>query len=154
MSTWADFARAIISNFAKGSWKMENTKLNISMTDNDQITFENILNTTLESNFSSVMLTDSADGYAIKYVNPAFTELTGYTQDEVIGKDPGLLQGPKTDRSLLGQLREKIDKGDTFHGKTVNYRKDGSEFMMEWKIYPIKNSKQETTYFLAVQRAA
>ena len=133
---------------------MKESKLHFNMADKDNVTFENLLNTALESNFSSIMLTDSADGYAIKYVNPAFTKLTGYTQDEVLGKDPGLLQGPKTDRGLLGQLREKIGSGDTFHGKTVNYRKDGSEFMMEWKIYPIKNSKEKTTYFLAVQRAA
>jgi len=133
---------------------MKESKLHLNMADKDNVTFGNLLNTALESNFSSIMLTDSADGYAIQYVNPAFTELTGYTQDEVLGKDPGLLQGPKTDRGLLGQLREKIDSGDTFHGKTVNYRKDGSEFMMEWKIYPIKNSKEKTTYFLAVQRAA
>ena len=74
--------------------------------------------------------------------------------EEVLGKDPSLLQGPKTDRSLLTQLREKLNNGNTFHGKTINYRKDGSEFMMEWKIYPIKNASHETTFFMAVQRAA
>ncbi len=113
----------------------------------------NSLKTALDSNFSSVMLTRADEGYPILYVNPAFTELTGYSYDEVVGKDPGILQGPKTDRKLLGQLRETLKGGNTFHGKTVNYRKDGSEFIMEWKIFPIDNSEKRTTHFLAVQRA-
>lgn len=133
---------------------MQSTKLEANWSDNDRVTLENILNITLDSNFSSVMLTGADDGYPIKYVNPAFTELTGNSVDEVIGKDPGLLHGPKTDRSLLKQLREKLDGGDPFHGKTVNYRKDGSEFIMEWKIYQINNYENETSHYLAVQRAA
>jgi len=63
------------------------------------------------------------------------------------------LQGPKTDQKLLGELREKLESGDKFHGKTVNYRKDGSEFIMEWKIFPISNSEKRTTHFLAFQHA-
>jgi PAS domain S-box-containing protein len=133
---------------------MNNNTIKNSMVETDQTALENILNIAVDSSFSSVMLTGVDDGYKSKYVNPAFTELTGYTSDEVIGKDPGLLQGPKTDRHLIRQLREKLDNGDSFHGKTVNYRKDGSEFMMEWKIYPINNSEDQTTCFLAVQRAA
>jgi PAS domain S-box-containing protein len=61
------------------------------------------------------MLTRADAGYPILYVNPAFTELTGYCYDEVVGKDPGILQGPKTDRKLLGQLRETIESEKTFH---------------------------------------
>lgn len=133
---------------------MQSKKVKIDWAENDRITLENILTIALDSNFSSVMLTRAADGYPIEYVNPAFTDLTGYAPDEVIGKGPGLLQGPKTDRDLLNLLREKLDSGDTFHGKTVNYRKDGTEFMMEWKIYPISNSDNKTTHFLAVQRSA
>ena len=131
---------------------MKNRKLNLN--DSDKDTFDNLLNVALESNFSSLMLTSATNGYTIKYVNPAFTELTGYSPEEVLGKDPSLLQGPKTDRHLLNQLREKLENGDTFHGKTINYRKDGTEFTMEWKIYPIKDSRKDITYFLAVQRHA
>jgi PAS domain S-box-containing protein len=39
-----------------------------------------------------------------------------------------------------------------FHGQAINYRKDGSEFMMEWKIAPIRNEKDEITHYLAIQR--
>ena len=133
---------------------MSTKKLNLDTTKNDKIAFENLLNVALESNFSSVMLTSANNGYSIKYVNPAFTDLTGYSYDEVVGKDPGLLQGPKTDRNLLDRLREDLNSGQVFHGKTINYRKDGSEFTMEWKIYPIVNADDETAFFLAVQRQA
>lgn len=133
---------------------MKSNKTNMNWDDSDRDTIEALLTVALDSNFSSLMLTGAADGYPIKYVNPAFTELTGYTAEEVIGKNPGLLQGPKTDRDLLKELRDKIDGGQAFHGRTVNYRKDGSEFTMEWKVYPINNAKNETTHYLAVQRAA
>jgi PAS domain S-box-containing protein len=131
---------------------MKNNKFNLKKIGDDATLIENILRTALDSNFSSVMLTRADDGYPILYVNPAFSDLTGYSYDEVIGKDPGILQGPKTDRKLLGHLRETLEREDTFHGKTVNYRKDGSEFIMEWKIFPISNSEKRTTHFLAVQR--
>ena len=133
---------------------MLSSEMRKSLANGDQKAVENLLAVALDSNFSSVMLTSASDTYTIKYVNPAFTELTGYTSDEVVGKDPGLLQGPKTDRKLLDLLRDQLQNGGTFHGKTVNYRKDGSEFTMEWKIYPIKNGENETTFFLAVQRSA
>jgi PAS domain S-box-containing protein len=133
---------------------MKSNNTNMNWDDSDRDTIEALLNAALDSNFSSLMLTGAADGYPIEYVNPAFTELTGYTAEEVIGKNPGLLQGPKTDRDLLKELRDKIDEGQAFHGRTVNYRKDGSEFTMEWKVYPINNANKETTHYLAVQRAA
>ena len=42
--------------------------------------------------------------------------------------------------------------GRLFHGQAINYRKDGSEFMMEWKIVPIRNEKDEITHHLAIQK--
>jgi PAS domain S-box-containing protein len=132
---------------------MSKIYFNLDQLGNDQTLLKNALEIALDNNPSSVMLTRANEGYPILYVNPAFTELTGYSFDEVAGKDPGILQGPKTDQKLLGELREKLESGDTFHGKTVNYRKDESEFIMEWKIFPIRNSEKRTTHFLAFQSA-
>ena len=132
---------------------MSKIYLNLNELGDDQSLIKNALKIALDNNISSVMLTRADVGYPIIYVNPAFTKLTGYSYDEVAGKDPGILQGPKTDRKLLEELREKLESGDTFHGKTVNYRKDGSEFIMEWKIFPISNSEKRTTHFLAFQHA-
>jgi PAS domain S-box-containing protein len=132
---------------------MSKIYFNLDQLGDDQTLLENALEIALDNNPSSVMLTRADAGYPILYVNPAFTELTGYSFDEVAGKDPGILQGPKTDQKLLERLREKLDSGETFHGKTVNYHKDGSEFIMEWKILPITDSEKRTTHFLAFQKA-
>ena len=90
----------------------------------------------------------------IIYVNDAFTELTGHSAESVIGETPGLLQGPKTEQDVLDRLGRKLDAGEVFHGQTVNYRKDGSEFMMEWKVIPVEEQQGEPDHYVAVQREA
>jgi hypothetical protein len=52
----------------------------------------------------------------------------------------------------LQRLNQNIADGELFHGVAINYRKDGSEFMMEWKIAPIRNQKDEISHYLAIQR--
>ena len=89
----------------------------------------------------------------IIYVNDAFTELTGHSAESVIGETPGVLQGPKTEQDVLDRLGRKLDAGEVFHGQTVNYRKDGSEFMMEWKVVPVE-AEAGPNYYVAVQREA
>lgn len=89
----------------------------------------------------------------IIYVNDAFTELTGYSHEAVVGETPGVLQGPRTEQDVLDRLGRKMDAGEVFHGKTVNYRKDGSEFMMEWKVIPVE-VEDAANYYVAVQREA
>jgi PAS domain S-box-containing protein len=89
----------------------------------------------------------------IIYVNDAFTELTGYSAEAVVGETPSVLQGPKTEQDVLDRLGRKLDAGEVFHGRTVNYRKDGSEFMMEWKVIPVE-MEASANYYVAVQREA
>jgi sigma-54 dependent transcriptional regulator, acetoin dehydrogenase operon transcriptional activator AcoR len=91
-------------------------------------------------------------GPEILFVNPAFSEMTGYSQEEVLLKTPRILQGPKSDRAMLQQLRETLSRGEPFSGETVNYRKDGSEYYVEWDITPIRTSSGEISHFLSIQR--
>ena len=110
---------------------------------------------TTEHAFESILITtaDSDDsGYSIVYVNPAFTAMTGYEAHEAIGKSPGILQGPKTDVDVLEQLSSDLQAGRQFHGQAINYRKDGSEFMVEWKIIPVLDSQGSATHLVSVQR--
>jgi PAS domain S-box-containing protein len=108
----------------------------------------------VEESFNAIVITEAGPGYPIVYVNPAFTEMTGYTSDEVVGKSPAVLQGPDTDAAVLKQLRADLSEGRLFHGRAVNYRKDGSTFMMEWKIAPIRDDSGGVSHFLAIQRDA
>ena len=131
---------------------MKYSHFDTSLLGKDKTTIENILRKVIDDSYTSVMLTKADSGYTILYVNQAFTELTGYSIEEVVGKNPSFLQGPKTDRKLLKRLGQTLNAGNTFQGRTVNYRKDGTEFVMEWRILPISDSDNQTTHFLAVQR--
>ncbi|HMB30148.1 MAG TPA: PAS domain S-box protein, partial [Blastocatellia bacterium] len=114
-----------------------------------------LLKTAIEQcNESVVITTPQLDrpGPQIVYVNPAFTKMTGYMPEEVIGKTPRILQGPKTDRAVLARLREDCKAGKVFHGEAVNYRKDGSEFCLEWSVWPVQNERGAMTHFVAIQR--
>jgi PAS domain S-box-containing protein len=108
---------------------------------------------TITHSFDAIMITENKPTYPIVFVNQSFTDMTGYERDELIGQSPTILQGPKTDRDVLDRLRRDISEGKIFHGRAVNYRKDGSEFIMEWKIAPVRNEKGETTHYLAIQRS-
>ena len=111
-----------------------------------------LLEASMEESFNSIVITEAGPGYPIIYVNSAFCELTGYGPHEVMGKSPSILQGPKTDPEVIRRLGQNIADGELFYGHAINYRKDGSEFMMEWKIAPIRNEEDEITHFLAIQR--
>jgi PAS domain S-box-containing protein len=91
-------------------------------------------------------------GPEILFVNPAFCEMTGYDPEEVLQKTPRILQGPKSDRAMLHRLREALGRGETFSGETVNYRKDGSEYYVEWDITPIRTAGGQISHFLSIQR--
>ena len=120
--------------------------------ENYKYIMKRLLEASMEESFNSVMITEAKPGYPVVYVNPAFCELTGYGPHEVVGKSPSILQGPNTDKEVLARLNKNIEEGELFHGQAINYRKDGSEFMMDWKIAPIRNDKEKITHYLAIQR--
>lgn len=91
-------------------------------------------------------------GPEIVAVNPAFCRQTQYAREELIGRNPRLMQGELTDRAVLAQLRAACARGDRFVGEVVNYRKDGSPYVVEWSIEPIRDGTQTVTHFIAVQR--
>ncbi len=94
-----------------------------------------------------------APGPEIVYVNEGFCRMTGYAAEEVVGETPRILQGPKTDRAELDRLRRCLSRGEPFFGGEVtNYRKDGSEYVIEWYIVPLRNDAGEITHWMAGQR--
>ncbi len=106
----------------------------------------------ISNSFDSVMVTEATARTPILYVNEAFTQLTGYTSEEVLGKSPSLLQGSGTDPAVLDQLRKDLEAGRNFEGTATNYRKDGTPFTMHWRVAPVRSGKDEIHYFIAVQR--
>ena len=133
--------------------KTENDVFDIFDRDaNYRLIMKRLLEASMEESYNSIIISEAGPGYPIIYVNPAFSELTGYEPDEVMGKSPSILQGPNTDKAVIDRLNTDIVQGKVFHGRAINYRKDGSEFMMQWKIAPIRNEKDEITHYLAIQQ--
>jgi PAS domain S-box-containing protein len=91
-------------------------------------------------------------GPIIVYVNPAFEKMTGWAAAEIRGKSPRVLQGDKTDHSLFKDMRRILQSGGRWEGQAINYRKDGSEFVMEWSITPVSGQDRKPHYYVAVQR--
>jgi PAS domain S-box-containing protein len=91
-------------------------------------------------------------GPRIIYVNEAFTRTTGYTLEEAVGKTPRILQGPKTNRQALVKVREALAKWQPVTVETINYRKDGSEFWVEFSIVAVANKRGLYTHWISVQR--
>ena len=109
----------------------------------------------IEAMTESVLVTTTeldSPGPLIVYVNPAFEKMTGWSKKELIGKSPRILQGPKTEHRIFNNLRDRLAQGASWLGQTTNYRKDGSEFVMEWSIVPIRDKRGVVYRYLAVQR--
>ncbi len=114
-----------------------------------------LLRAAIEFANDSVLITEPGlepPGPRIEYVNRAFTELTGYRPEEIIGRTPRILQGQQTDREPLDRLRGDLAKYQSFHGETVNYRKDGDPYVVEWRITPLKDETGQVIKWVSVQR--
>jgi PAS domain S-box-containing protein len=91
-------------------------------------------------------------GPKILYVNEAFTRITGYQPEEVLGKTPRILQGAKTDQAQLQKVRNALARWESITVEVINYRKDGTEFWNEFSLVPVANAKGWYTHWIAVQR--
>ena len=114
------------------------------------------LETALEHLTESVLITDAEldpPGPHILYANPAFEQLTGYRREEIYGHSPRLLQGRDTDPAVMEQLRRNLEAGERFEGETINYRKDGTPFTMQWSVDAVHDAgASEPLRYVAVQR--
>lgn len=92
------------------------------------------------------------DGPTILYVNEAFTQISGYQGDEIIGKTPRMLQGEKTDKAILKKCRAALEAGQPFQAEMINYHKNGSAYWLDISIIPIRNEHGRITHFAAIER--
>jgi len=114
----------------------------------DEIALQRV---TLEAAANAVVITDP-DGQ-ILWVNPAFTKLTGYTMQEVVGLTPRVLKSGRHTEQFYKQLWDRIRSGEgPWHGELFNRRKDGSVYIDEQTITPVHNSKGELTHFIGIKQ--
>ncbi|MDT8368658.1 MAG: PAS domain S-box protein [Longimicrobiales bacterium] len=88
----------------------------------------------------------------VEYVNPAFEAITGYSRDEVLGENPRFLQSGEHDAAHYAALWETLQRGETWRGRFVNQRKDGSHYTADAVISPVLDDAGEAVHFVAVQR--
>jgi PAS domain S-box-containing protein len=103
----------------------------------------------VEQSPSSVVITNLEGN--IEYVNPKFTEVTGYTREEAIGKNPSLLKSGTQEPAFYEELWCTISAGKEWRGEFHNKRKDGSTFWEMASISPIRNQHDEITHFIAIK---
>ncbi len=85
------------------------------------------------------------------YCNTAFEKITGYSREEVLGKNCRFLQGEDHNQPGLGAIREAIRQGTEAKAELRNYKKDGTFFWNEFYLAPVKNSQGVLTHFIGVQ---
>lgn len=103
----------------------------------------------VEHSPAAAIITD-VDG-RIEYVNPRFTEMTGYRPEEVLGMNPRMWQSGRTPLRTYQRLWETIKSGHVWHGEVLNKTKDGRLFWEDSQISPIKNEQGLITHFVAVK---
>lgn len=123
------------------------------MTDKDKFdfSFEEIVK---QAN-DAIIITDAEidlPGPKIIYVNDAFTKLTGYTPEDVLGKTPRILQGTGTSESTREAIREALNKKQAIRVDIKNYSKRGNEYWHDLSIIPLHNAEGKVTHFAAIQR--
>lgn len=92
------------------------------------------------------------NGPKIVYVNNAFTDITGYTPEEVLGQTPRILQGPDTEDSTKSRIHDSLLRGEPSREEILNYSKAGTPYWLDMNIVPLRNSFGDITYFAAVER--
>ena len=110
-----------------------------------------LLKVLAQNSFDSILITDATAAGKIIYANKAFKKLTGHKPSEVLGKTPRILQGKGTDKQVINRLAAALKTGKNFEGKAINYKKDGTPFIMYWRVLPIKLGKKVEAW-IAIQR--
>jgi PAS domain S-box-containing protein len=104
----------------------------------------------------SILITEAEPfnlpGPRIVYCNAAFEEATGYTQAEVLGKTPRILQGPGTDPLGTRRIRAALEQWKPIEIEVLNYKKSGEPFWVELSIVPVADEAGWYTHWVSVQR--
>ena len=101
-----------------------------------------------DTSSNGIMITDSHN--IVLTVNPAFTAITGYTAEDMIGKNPRLLSSGRQDQAFYEKLWQSIKTDGMWQGEIWNRNKDGAVFVEWLTINAVKNIKGETTHHIAI----
>lgn len=106
--------------------------------------------TAIDAAHNGVVITD-IDGI-IRWVNPAFTRLTGFSAPEAVGRKTNMLRSGHHDQQFYRDLWQTISDGRHWHGEIVNRRKDGSIYTEEQTIAPVRGPDGQITHFIGIKQ--
>lgn len=110
------------------------------------------LERSVEASVNGVLIADAKlPNMPILYANRAFTTMTGYTQEDVIGQNCRFLQGSGSDPASVAKIRRHIAEQRDVHVTVCNYRKDGTPFWNDLYISPVRDQEGHVTHFVGVQ---
>src|ERR1019366_8233287 len=107
--------------------------------------------------FNDIVMVTEAEpleepGLRILYVNPAFERITGYAAEEVLGRSPRFLQGPRTSVDEIGRIGAALRARKPFRAELLNYRKDGSTFWVEIEASSMNGPLGGSEFFIFIER--
>jgi PAS domain S-box-containing protein len=115
-----------------------------------------LLETVITQTKDAVIITESEKQSKtipkIVFVNPAFTEMTGYKSSEVIGKTPIVFMGRKSVKNDIGNLSKAMKGREEFNFETLNHTKSGEEYWVNFSMIPITNQEGEHSHWISIQR--
>ncbi len=120
--------------------------------DKDSGIIPQVLSAILDECVNGVTLADpDLEDAPIIYANKAFENLTGYSQDEIIGHNCRFLQGDDRNQEARFKIAEAMQKGEGVEVTLRNYKKDGTLFHNHLKVIPLFDKKHRVIYYLGVQ---
>jgi len=103
----------------------------------------------VEQAADGIVITDTSG--KIRYVNPAFTAMTGYTSEEAVGQNPSILKSGRQSREFYEELWSTIRSGQVWEGEVINRRKDGNFYTEEMRITPVRDPHGEIGSYIAIK---
>jgi len=106
----------------------------------------------IEAASVGIVIADARDPhYPNIYVNPAACRITGYSREELLGRNLKILQGPETEEDAREQIREALQQGTSCEVILRNYRKDGTPFWNELLLSPVRDEQGVVTHYIGIQ---
>ena len=108
------------------------------------------LGAAVEQSADAILITDTSGN--IRYVNPAFTAISGYSREEAVGQNPRIVKSGRQSPEFYKEIWVTIASGQVWRGELINRRKDGTLYTEEMRITPVRNSDGEIVSYIAIKQ--